>query len=413
MKYTKLFLLATTAFFASCSDDDNTIPMTDDDQGTDPVIEAPLTYNFERDGATTVDFNGQTTRILMAEEIVDALLDFDNTTAESLLAKFNHEEGVANFEDTDLNASSKNLSSKTAASRDYFATNTAEAATIRATFEEYLERQVTDIFPGELEIASPGVAGQLADGSATRWVDGNGLEFNQLWTKGMIGALMTDQMLNNYLSVAVLDETDNRANNNEAVLAEGKNYTTMEHKWDEAYGYLFGTSQDTANPLATLGADDSFLNKYLGRVESDADFAGIAQEIYDAFKLGRAAIVGRDYELRDQQAAIIREAVSEIIAIRAVYYLQQGKNGIEAENYGTAFHDISEGWGFIYSLRFTRDTVNDAPYFTREEVDGMLTALMADGDNGLWDITPETLDAISAQIAAKFSFTIEQAGSTN
>ena len=37
-----------------------------------------------------------------------------------------------------------------------------------------------------------------------------GLEYNQLVNKGLIGALMVDQMLNNYLSAAVLDEADNR-----------------------------------------------------------------------------------------------------------------------------------------------------------------------------------------------------------
>ena len=183
----------------------------------------------------------------------------------------------------------------------------------------------------------------------------------------------------------------------------------MEHKWDEAYGYLFGNSPSAANPLATLGDDDSFLNKYLGRVENDADFAGIAQELFDAFKLGRAAIVGKNYQLRDEQAAIIQERISEIIAIRAVYYLEQGRLALEQENYGTAFHDLSEGYGFIYSLRFTRNTVTGAPYFNRTEVDAMLAQLMEQGPNGLWDVTPAILSDLAETIAAKFSFTVAQA----
>ena len=48
--------------------------------------------------------------------------------------------------------------------------------------------------------------------------------------------------------------------------------------------------------------NDSFLNKYLSRVEGDSDFAGIAEEIYNAFKLGRAAIVAKDYTTRNVQA---------------------------------------------------------------------------------------------------------------
>lgn len=406
MKYIPNLILAATVLFASCSDDDNTEPIVDNG-GVD--IEAPLTYSFDRDGATTVAFDGQTTRIRMAEEVVGALLDFDNATAESLSAMYNHQEGESNFQDASLNASGKNLSSKTAASRDYFFANTAESAAIRAAFESYLEKQVTEVFPGELQAAEPGVAGQLADGSATRWVAPNGLEYNQLWIKGLIGALMTDQMINNYLSPAVLDEADNIENNDNEVVEDGKNYTTMEHKWDEAYGYLFGNSPSASNPLATLGDDDSFLNKYLGRVENDADFAGIAQELFDAFKLGRAAIVGKNYQLRDEQAAIIQERISEIIAIRAVYYLEQGRLALEQENYGTAFHDLSEGYGFIYSLRFTRNTVTGAPYFNRTEVDAMLAQLMEQGPNGLWDVTPAILSDLAETIAAKFSFTVAQA----
>jgi uncharacterized protein YjaZ len=47
----------------------------------------------------------------------------------------------------------------------------------------------------------------------------------------------------------VLDEADNRTNNDAKVLEEGELYTTMEHKWDEAYGYLYGDpSIPSANP---------------------------------------------------------------------------------------------------------------------------------------------------------------------
>ena len=102
-----------------------------------------------------------------------------------------------------------------------------------------------------------------------------------------------------------------------------------------------------------------------------------------------------------------REEVSKIIAIRAVYYLQQGKVNLGTD-YASAFHDLSEGFGFIYSLQFTREPGTDAPYFTKSEVDGFIDQLMA--DNGFWDVSTETLDQISETIAAKFSFTVTEAG---
>jgi hypothetical protein len=214
-------------------------------------------------------------------------------------------------------------------------------------------------------VAARGVAGQIADGSSVRYVNPKGLEWDQAFAKGLIGALVADQVLNHYLASSVLDAGDNVQKNNDGLTEDGKSYTTMEHKWDEAYGYVYGhPSVSATNPNSALtNNSDPYFFKYLGRVDSDPDFAGIAEETFDAFKLGRAAIVAGDYDVRDEQIAILRENISEVIGIRAVYYLQAGKRALEDGKMGTAFHDLSEGYGFIYSLRFTHNPETNAPYF--------------------------------------------------
>lgn len=409
-----LFVLSSIAslLFISCSDDDSLELTTCEDGDCDPVettIDNPDSYVFTRDNESTVSFDGQTTRLKMGAEILSAFTDV-TSTSDQILSMYAHEEGANDFEETELNASDKSVKSKTAASADFFSTNATDQTLIRADFDGFITAQVNEVFPNWEVAASAGLAGQIADGSSTRYVNAQGLEYNQAFNKGLIGALTLDQIVNNYLSTAVLDEGDNRADNDANVVAEGKIYTNMEHKWDEAYGYVYGLNADAANPNDDLGAD-SFLNKYVGRVEGDDDFAGIADEIFQAFKLGRAAIVAKQYDVRDAQAEIIREKLSEVIGIRAVYYLQQGKNSLNQEtpDFGGAFHDLSEGYGFVYSLQFTRKTNSTEPYFTKEEVDAFLADLMDDGENGLWDVEAATLDAISADIAARFSFTLEQA----
>ncbi len=392
------------------------ITACDNDDDNNPSITAPSTYSFERNGQSTVSFSGQTARIQMATELINGMKDFDNATLVSLLEMYRNETengGDANpFASADLNASTKSVRSKTAASRDFFSTNATEASEIKQDFEDWITAQVNEVFPNENVAAVAGTAGQIADGSSTRYVSAKGLEYNQAVNKGLIGALMLDQLANNYLGTAVLDEASNRADNDAGTVAPDKNYTTMEHKWDEAYGYLFGTSANAADPVSDIGGDDAFLNKYVGRVEGDSDFSGIAQRIFDAFKLGRAAIVAGEYTVRDEQAAILREALSTVIAVRAVYYLQQGKNALTQDPpaYGTAFHDLSEGFGFIYSLRFTRNTQSGGSYFSKTEVDGFINDLIGT-TNGFWDLTETTLDQISSDIAAKFDFTVAQAGS--
>ncbi|MEL7270011.1 MAG: DUF4856 domain-containing protein [Bacteroidota bacterium] len=400
-----LFIALLSTFTISCSDDD--------DQGGVPgdEVAAPATYVFEREGESSVSFSGQTTRILMGEEIIAKFLD-NTATAEELKAMFAHEEGNMDFENADLNSSDKNVRGKTAASFDFFSSNATNQALIRADFEGWIDQQATEVFPNWGVAAVAGSAGQLSDGSSVRYVTSDGLEMNQLFNKSLIGALMIDQILNNYVSANFIDAGTQLADNDNGVLEDGKNYTAMEHDWDEAYGYAFGTAADLADPRPTIGQDDSFLNKYIGRVEGDSDFAGITDVIYQALKLGRAAIVEKNYEVRDEQAEIVRKAISEIVGIRAVYYLQQGKNVLDQENpdYGAGFHDLSEGYGFIYSLQFTRRPGSSEPYFTKAEVDAFLTDLLDDGENGLWDVTPATLDSLSEAIAARFDFTVEQAG---
>jgi hypothetical protein len=398
MKKLFFYLTISSLFFMSCDKDDD--PIVD----PEPTV-APATYTFLRDGVTTVYYSGQSTRIAMGQEFISALKDESKTEAQ-LDAMFDHQEGAADFSDTNLNASSKNIRSKTAASADLFSSNTTDATAIKNQFDSWISEQVSDVFPYWSDDASAGSAGKIqeAGGGSTRYVNGKGLELNQAINKGLIGGLMADQMLNNYLGTAVLDAGTNTVDNDEKTLSDGKNYTTMEHKWDEGFGYLYG-ADNQENP--TLGAD-SFLNKYLARVEGDPDFQGIAATIYDAFKLGRAAIVNNDYLTRDDQVDIIRENISKVIAIRAIYYLQQGKANLGTD-WASAFHDLSEGFGFVYSLQFTRKPGTNAAYFSTSEVNGFISTLTS--GNGFWDITAAQLDTMSNSIADRFGISVAQAGS--
>ncbi|TXD49457.1 DUF4856 domain-containing protein [Polaribacter sp. IC073] len=388
-----LLTLAFAASVISCSNNDivNTV--------------APTTYKFERNESSSVSFNGQTTRIKMGAEFVSALRATTETVA-TLNAKFAHSEGENNFFEEALNTSSKNIRSKTAASTDFYSANTTDATAIKNQFNSWIAAQVNDVFPNWDTAASAGVAGQIqqAGGGSVRYVNEKGVEYNQLIAKGLIGAVMVDQILNNYLSTAVLDAGTNIVDNNGDVLLPGKNYTSMEHKWDEAFGYLYGNEADISAPTYEA---DKFLNEYLGQVNTNPNFAGIDVAIYNAFKLGRAAIIEKDYNTRDAQAAILKEKISTVIAVRGIHYLQSGKLKLTTDK-AAAFHALSEALGFVYSLQFTRKPNSTESYFTKAEVDGFMTTLQ-DG-NGFWDVTDTTLDEVSNAIAAKFSFTTTQAG---
>uniref|UniRef100_UPI0040483759 DUF4856 domain-containing protein n=1 Tax=Mariniflexile sp. TaxID=1979402 RepID=UPI0040483759 len=395
MRKIVLSLLAVTTIFQSCSNDND----------NDNNVETPAAYEFARNGNSTVNFDGQTTRIKMAQELRSALQVNTNTAAQ-LQGKFAHVQGAADFVDATLNASDKNIRSKFAASKDYFASNTTISIGLKSQLDAWILEQATVVFPNWNVAATAGTAGQLqqSGGGPIRYVNAKGVLLNQAIAKSLIGGLMSDQIMNHYLSTSVLDDASNIANNNNNVVEDGTNFTTMEHSWDEAYGYLYGNEANPAMPV--LGADN-FLNTYLDQVDADADFAGTATAIYNAFKLGRAAIVAKNYTVRDEQAQIIRENISKVIGARAVVYLQEGKASLAENDMAKAFNGLSEGLGFINSLQFTRKPNTNEPYFTNLEVTAFLAQLMA--GNGFWDVTPATLDAMSATIAARFGFTVEAA----
>ncbi len=375
--------------------------------------EIPATYSFQRNGESTVSFSGQTTRLMMAKEILGMLRDNSRTEAE-IRAAFDHQAGIENFSDVDLNASDKQVRNKTAGS--YFFKNrmpSIASSQVVADFEAYIAGQVNEIFPAWNTVAAEGVAGQIADESSTRYVNARGLEYDQAFIKGLTGAFVADQIVGNYTFSANLEQFE--AANDEGTLVDGKSYTDLEHDWDEAYGYFFGLAADSSDPLAALldggdpgsfsSGDDEFLYKYIDNVE--ANFEGTAEAIFDAFKAGRTAIINKDYAERDVQADILREEVAFVVAVRAVHYLKAGGN--MAASPGTRLHDLSEAYGFIYSLQFLLEPgTNDQFYFTRQEVEGFLDTIYNNPTNGFWGVTTADLNSVAEAIAAKFSFTVAE-----
>ena len=401
--YTFSTLILSMSMFTSCSNEN--------DDSANPKYEVPSTYTFERNGATTIDFSGQTSRLKMLDEMGakfnTAANDGSALNVTELQNMFTNTNNP--FVTPELNTSGKNLKSKTAASNDYFTLFLGGGSTTeKITVQSFFESQFTaGNLASQGSTAVAGIAGTYLDGTKKRLFAANGLEPQQVLLKGMMGALMMDQICNQYLSVYVLGNPATQLENTNKVLSANSNYTSMEHFWDEAYGYVYGADNSATNSL-------KFWSSYIQQVNDDADFNTVSNEINVAFRKGRAAIVANDYSVRDQQAEIIRKNLALVAAVRAVFYMQEGKSKLNTDNGAKAFHALSEGYGFIMSLRYTREPGMDKPYFSKEEVNLMLNSLTS-GTNGLWDIdslSPK-LDAISLQIASKFGFSVAQASSVN
>ena len=382
IKLITLSLFLATAF--SCSNDDEPLPIVIEEEEEQVEVIAPATYSFERGGATTVSYGGQSARLNMAEQLFGKLKDAD-VSAATLLEMFNDGTG---FDDAALNASGKKLGNKTAAYGN---------ASVQPKIAGFLTEYADNVSTKFNDDASAGVAGtHTGAGGRTVRINAKGMELNQVFAKSLIGALVMDQVAYGYLSAKKIgDDVDNDASG----LGAGE-YTTMEHHWDEGLGYVYGQEEDIET-AATPQGNGVLFNKYLKKVSADGkEEPGLGATIYDAFKLGRAAIVAGDATVKNEQAEIVKTKMSRVILYKAAYYLRGAATAREASavDYADFFHGLSEGYGFVLSLQFTYDA-SGASYFSHEEVTTMLTSLEA--GNGFWDITPSELNAMAAQIEAK------------
>ena len=414
MKLKLLMSALTLTFLSSCTKTES-LPDTDElemvvneneletETTTEMTYEIPENYTFTRNGVSTVFYTGQTARLKMATELKSGMNDTSFST-ERLKNMFNSGTG---FVDSALDETGKNVGGKTAAS-------ILASATVKPLFDGWIDTFTTVVAPAVVSdtTAESGIAGSYteADGSRTVKVTAKGLELNQVFSKGLIGALQMDQIVNNYLSFSKLDgareDNDNEAY---AYTYPGEleaSITKMEHYWDEGFGYLQGLDSQFTPGLGDTetGKDTANLNYYLNKVNTQANEEGITNRIYQAFTSGRAAIVNKDYEERDKQAAIISAELSKVIGYKAQSYLVDGAEDISNGDWADALHALSEAYGFILGLQFTKDSTGN-PYMTNQEVNALLERL-TDGSGGFWERTPEELTAMANEVALATGLTL-------
>jgi len=366
----KAALLSCVVILSSCTKDKDVVT---------PIIctvEAPSDYTFLIEGSSTVSYGGQTARLQMAGELGSALSDA-NTTASALMGMFAHEEGGMDFVGEGLNASSKQIKSKTAGKGDA-SVQAAIHSSFDAWFTDYADNVAPAIAAGTMAIS--GTAGMVGN----RELNAHGMEYDQIIAKSLIGGLCLDQVVNGYLSDAKIGDA---VDNTTRVATEDNNSTAMEHHWDEGFGYIYGNSNSLSFSDSISG--DGLLGKYL------AKYPDYRVTVFDAFKKGRQAIVDNCSEVRDEQAQIIKETLSIVVADKAEYYLRSA--AASADFSADYFHALSEGYGFILSLQFTYTSTGYA-YFTNAEVNDMLSTLEA--GNGFWDRTDAELIAMADAINA-------------
>tara|TARA_B100001115_G_scaffold181344_1_gene175361 strand:- start:566 stop:1669 length:1104 start_codon:yes stop_codon:yes gene_type:complete len=350
--------LSLTFILSACSTDD------DDNDHIHCSVDAPATYAFEHEGTSTVSYTGQAARLAKAKEVYDMM-------------------------NADLTVTSADITTLIDDANSKLVTKTAENDPNRAVIIGHLNN-IFDTYAANSAAfeagtqASEGVAGL----AGSYELDANGWEADQLYAKMLIGALCLEQVNYDYLTKMDVDNTDRN-------YSAPNVYTKREHYFDEAYGYVYGLDDNDADAAINNGLLlGKYLNKHVGAGDYPNDWRG---DVYNAFKTGRQAVVEDCQEVLDEQIAIINETLSKVVAWHAEGYLRDAASELGTDDY---YHSVSEGWGFVYSLQFTKMS-DGTPLFTHAEVMDMITT-MEDGDgtgNGAYGLDANTLNGMADQIA--------------
>lgn len=364
-----LFLILAFVFtFAGCN-------TTKDDE-----LEVPATFEFTREGVSTVDYSGQTQRLDMLQ-LIGTYLKTANIVASPSLDVNVLKNMFANTNSPfDGQSFSKNLKSKC------FAADTA-------MFIQYLEEAATISL--EQGTASSGVSGVLVDGSSDPTVgyrvNEDGLELTQIILKGLMGSVFYYQAMEAYLT----EERMGLNGNDE--LVEGENHTDMEHYFDEAFGY-FGIPNDYPNAISLDNA--RFWGEYCNK-RNEGLYPNMNEEIALAFRKARAAIVAKDYEERDVAIQTIQQKWAVVIAASAVDYLSQALSTAGSPEY-KRHHVMSEAIGFMLALKYHFNGGNSKypPHFSYTHIDHSLMRVGL--TTNLYDVTDTQIEEAIEHIKLAF-----------
>jgi len=342
---------------------------TDEGEDVNPTIEVPESYVFERNGISSVDYSGQTARLDMLAELkayIATANDSLSLNEQTLLNMFANENSP--FADATLNESGKELEDKTFLTDvNYYKEVLSSAAAASETVIE----------------ATEGTAGLIAR-SATRMilVNEKGHEYTQIVEKGLMGATFLNQIYNAYLTDAKTGaDVDN------VTIVEGKNYTTLEHHFDEAFGY-WGVNVDF-----DAEGENRFLGNYtLGR----EGFTSAAEALKEAFLKGRTAIVNNDFVTLEAQKAIIYEQFETAVAATVIHYINESITDLNNAEIGSLFHHASEGYGFALGLKYSPvKKITDSQYNDLVNV--------GFGTNGnFWSMSVESLNSAKSILISAY-----------
>lgn len=346
----------------------------------DPVdsLTVPATYAFlGADGLSSVDYGGQTVRNLLIADIQTAARAAGQAayagtglTDADILKYFTHVDGDSLEIGTVLTGGP--VTERLHTKYTQISTGKSMHDKISGTTVIGYGKPAADLFKEWTALIVANSKDSTKRKTAEAYLDSNGVDISQLISKVAGGALAYWQGTGVYLQ--------NVTGKNNADLVSGKNYTEMEHNWDEAFGYfgcardyntnytddelnVAGTSFKDANGDGKIDFRSEYNFSMMGRYAARRD-RGLAGQDWsgDAFKAfvkGRALISAKkSVDSIAAQRAIIAAVWENTYASNVIAYVKTVKIALADTSAFTLARKASLGaaWGelkaFAINLQF-------------------------------------------------------------
>lgn len=333
----------------------------------------------------------------------------------------------------DVSSSSKNLDGKIAGNdavgqhKDWSTEFVAFGAKGSQSPEQLIRALLTEIAANAGQTLAGNVRQDALGNDITKvYLAADGRDLKQLVQKILLGSVAFSQGADDYLD----NDTDGKGLlSDNTALVEGKDYTSLEHQFDEGFGY-FGAARDyldySDDEIANKGGREAWAGMHDTNGDSEIDFnseynfghsqnaakrdrgtasrtnpTDLTAEAMNAFLKGRKVIADANTTaLTDAQKTelfMYRDAAlmawEKSIAATAVHYINDTTD--DYANWGTgsfSYADLAKHWselkGFLVSLQFNRlspltdaqfeqanTLIGDAPVLVDANVAAYLTDL--------------------------------------
>ena len=402
-------LPATLILFAACTDEAVVDP-------GDDGIPVPAAYAFDSrfdEGAGSVNYGGQIVRNLLINDLkirVDGLGKAEATaiTEQDLLRRYDYEDA---YDLTTLTAAGT-----TPLVDDGYSDIATDKDLIGKLDDAPLigwGQSADDVIRGYFQQIAANSEDAAKRGTPAVYTTEEGVDMSQMINKILLGAVVYSQGTGTYLNT-ILDR-DNGA-------PSGDNpFTSMEHAWDEAFGY-FGAARDYAQYSdQDLAADllwrdsngdgaidlQSEYNYAFARNAAKRDQGGsgvdFTGEIFQAFLEGRTAITNQEsaQEIAAQRDLIVA-AWEKVIGATVVHYINDTiddmesttADQLEAKNNTALNTHWAEMKGYAFALQYNPfKAITDAQLSSLHELVGDAPAYAAPGSDAAASAVSDLLEA--------------------